>query len=98
MLRPAATVPHHPEITSFLNLQSAQEEKVYFSGPLVRNNVRNAEGNLHPSNGLWANIWAQIMGHTLCVWDMEAVEVANAKGTDVPPSYINVAECVSRHL
>ena len=94
-LKLATTVPYDPEMTSFLDLHSSQQRKVYFSGPLDRNIVRDSEGNIHPSNGRWVSVWVQIVGHTLCV---EAVEIARVKGTDVLPSYTNIAESVRHRL
>ena len=68
--------------------------KVYFSGPMVRCNERNSDGSRPSKDVEWHEIWAQLGGTTLSVWDMKAVEEANQRGGQSPPSYINVTDAV----
>lgn len=71
-------------------------QKVYFSGPLVRCNERSADGARVSRDGDWHDVWAQLGGTSLSVWDMKAIDEANKLGTQAPPSYINVTDAVSK--
>jgi hypothetical protein len=46
----------------------------------------------------WRDVWAQLGGTTLSIWDMEEIEDARKQGKEVPPIYINVADAVSIFL
>ena len=69
-------------------------QKVYFSGPMVRCNERNSDGVRRKKQSEWYDVWAQLGGTTLSVWDMKAIEEANKRGGQAPPSYINVTDAV----
>lgn len=72
----------------------AHTQKIYFSGPLVHKLERNPDGQ-KPHNAGWHDVWAQLYGTTLSIWDMGEVKIANQQGKEVPPSYVNVTEAVS---
>lgn len=40
----------------------------------------------------WVDVWAQLGGTTLSIWDMHKVEEANKQGREVPPVYINITD------
>lgn len=69
-------------------------QKIYFSGPLVRCNERTADGTRASRDSDWHDVWAQLGGTSLSVWDMKAIEEAQKSGTQAPPSYINVTDAV----
>ena len=72
----------------------AHTQKIYFSGPLVHKLDRNPDGQKPHKDEGWREVWAQLYGTTLSIWDMGEVKVANQQGKEVPPSYINVTEAV----
>ena len=43
----------------------------------------------------WKDVWGQLGGTTLSVWDMQEIEEANKHGREVPPTYINITDAVS---
>ncbi|KAI6128981.1 hypothetical protein EDD16DRAFT_29450 [Pisolithus croceorrhizus] len=82
----------HPEIRSVVQLTVAHARKVYFSGPLVKRVERLSEGQRPTKDDGWVDIWAQLGGTTLSIWDMREVEEANKQGREVPPTYLNVTD------
>ena len=44
----------------------------------------------------WRDVWAQLGGTTLSIWDMKEIDEASKQGKEVPPTYINVTDAVSR--
>ena len=94
--RPAQQPPVlHPEIRSVLQLTVAHARKVYFSGPLVRRLERQPDGSRPVKDEGWTDVWAQLGGTTLSIWDMKAIADASKEGKEVPPTYINVQDAVS---
>jgi CCR4-NOT transcriptional complex subunit CAF120 len=94
---PPADAPLHPEIRSIVGLVGAHAHKIYFSGPMIRHVDRSTDGS-HPTPAKdegWVEVWAQLGGTTLSVWDMKAIEIANREGREVPPTYVNVMDAVS---
>ncbi|KAJ3502700.1 hypothetical protein NLJ89_g8766 [Agrocybe chaxingu] len=90
---PAPTAPPlHPEIRSVVQLTVAHAHKIYFSGPLVRRIERQPDGQKPHKDEGWMEIWAQLGGTTLSVWDMKEIQEASKQGKEVPPSYINVTD------
>jgi CCR4-NOT transcriptional complex subunit CAF120 len=85
----------HPEIRSVVNLTHAHAHKLYMSGPLVRRIQRLPDGNQPIKDEGWRDVWAQLGGTTLSVWDMKEIEEASKQGKEVPPTYINVTDAVS---
>ena len=85
--QPSATyeAPLHPEIRSIVSLATAHTQKEYFAGPLVQE-ARSSEA--------WHDIWAQLCGTTLSIWDRREKERTSRQGEEVPPSYVNVTEAV----
>jgi CCR4-NOT transcriptional complex subunit CAF120 len=94
---PQAPAPSslHPEIRSVVQLTVAHAHKVYFSGPLVRRFERQPDGQKPHKDEGWIEVWAQLGGTTLSVWDMKEIQEASKQGREVPPSYINVTDAVS---
>ena len=88
----------HPEIRSIVSLTVAQTQKIYFSGPLVHKFDRNPDGQKPREDGGWRDVWAQLYGTTLSIWDMGEVKIANQQGKEVPPSYVNITEAVGSPL
>ncbi|KAG2154048.1 hypothetical protein DEU56DRAFT_952095 [Suillus clintonianus] len=83
--------PLHPEIRSIVQLTVAHARKVYFSGPLVKRVQRQPDGQ-RPKDDGWVDVWAQLSGTTLSIWDMKEIEAANKKGLEVPPTYVNITD------
>jgi CCR4-NOT transcriptional complex subunit CAF120 len=84
----------HPEIRSVVNLTHAHAHKIYMSGPLVRRIERLPDGHHPIKDEGWRDVWAQLGGTTLSVWDMKEIEEASKLGREVPPTYINVTDAV----
>ena len=87
--------PLHPEIRSIVQLTLTHARKVYFSGPLVKHVQRQPDGQ-RPKEDAWTDVWAQLGGTTLSIWDMKEVEEANKRGREVPPTYVNMTDAVSQ--
>ena len=87
--------PLHPEIRSIVQLTLAHARKIYFSGPLVKRVQRQPDGH-RPKDDTWTEVWAQLGGTTLSIWDMKEVDEANKQGREVPPTYVNMTDAVSR--
>lgn len=92
---PAQPPALHPEIRSVVQLSLAHARKVYFSGPLVRRLERAPDGGRPSKDEGWVNVWAQLGGTTLSIWDMAKIEEASKEGREVPPTYINTQDAVS---
>ncbi|KAG6334647.1 hypothetical protein ID866_4443 [Astraeus odoratus] len=84
--------PVHPEIRSVVQLTVCHARKVYFSGPLVKRVERMPDGQRPTKDERWVDVWAQLGGTTLSIWDMREVEEANKQGREVPPMYFNVTD------
>ncbi|KAI0950970.1 hypothetical protein AcW1_008133 [Taiwanofungus camphoratus] len=84
--------PLHPEIRSIVQLTMAHAHKIYYSGPLVRHVERQPDGQKPTKDDGWRDVWAQLGGTTLSVWDMQAIDEASKQGRQVPPTYINVTD------
>ncbi|KZT57659.1 hypothetical protein CALCODRAFT_433890 [Calocera cornea HHB12733] len=82
----------HPELRSGISLSIAHAHKVYFSGPLARRLELEPSGRPPHRQEGWVDVWAQLGGTTLSVWEMRAIEEASQRGDEVPPSYINVTD------
>jgi len=91
---PPALQNLHPEIRSVVSLSLAHKQKTYFSGPLIHKLYRNPDGQKPHKDEGWREVWAQLSGTILSVWDMEKVKFAGQQGREVPPSYINITEAV----
>lgn len=91
---PTYDPPLHPEIRSIVSLTMAHTQKIYYSGPLLYKLDRTPDGQKPSKEVGWRDIWAQLYGTTLSIWDMGEVKVANEQGKEVPPSYVNVTEAV----
>lgn len=90
----------HPEIRSIVQLSVAHAHKVYYSGPLVKHIERHADGRVVGKEEPWRDVWAQLGGTTLSVWDMAEIAEANKRGAEVPPTYLNVTDavCISKAI
>ena len=88
----------HPEIRSVVQLNIAHTQKVYFSGPLIRRIERQPDGQRPTKDEGWRDVWAQLGGTTLSVWDMKEIEDASKQGRQVPPSYVNITDAVSIYV
>jgi CCR4-NOT transcriptional complex subunit CAF120 len=86
--------PIHPEIRSVVQLTVAHARKIYYAGPLVRKVERQADGQKPHKDDGWVEVWAQLGGTILSIWDMKETQEASKKGTEVPPSYVNVTDAV----
>ena len=85
----------HPEIRSVVTLTHAHAHKVYMSGLLVRRVERLPDGHQPIKDEGWRDVWAQLGGTTLSIWDMKEIDEASKQGKEVPPTYINVTDAVS---
>ncbi|TFK49960.1 hypothetical protein OE88DRAFT_1645739 [Heliocybe sulcata] len=89
--QPAAQ-PLHPEIRSVVQLNLAHTNKVYQWGKLTRRIERQPDGQRPAKEEGWTEVWAQLSGTILSIWDMKEVEEAGKQGREVPPSYINITD------
>ena len=78
-----------------VGLVNAHAHKVYFSGPLIERKERQPDGQRNFKDESWIDVWAQLGGTTLSIWDMRAIEEASKQGKEVPPTYINIQDAVS---
>ena len=86
----------HPEIEQVVALTLAHSSKIYCSGPLIRKIERQSDGQAaKPHESGWSDVWAQLGGTTMSVWDMQAINKASQEGKEVPPTYLNVTDSVS---
>jgi len=88
----------HPEIRSVVTLTHAHAHKVYMSGPLIRRVERLPDGHHPIKDEGWRDVWAQLGGTTLSIWDMKEIDEASKQGREVPPTYINVTDGVSLYI
>lgn len=87
----------HPEIEQVVALSLAHSSKIYCSGPLARKIERQSDGSpAKPHEASWSEVWAQLGGTTMSVWDMQAINKASQEGKEVPPTYLNVTDSVSQ--
>lgn len=87
----------HPEIEQVVALTLAHSSKIYCSGPLIRKIERQSDGQAaKPHEADWSDVWAQLGGTTMSVWDMQAINKASQEGKEVPPTYLNVTDSVSQ--
>ena len=77
-----------------MQLNMAHAHKIYCSGPLVRRIERLPDGTKPSKDEGWIDIWAQLGGTTLSMWDMRDIQEASKQGREVPPSYINITDAV----
>lgn len=91
---PAQSQPLHPEIRSIVGLTVSHAHKIYFSGPLVRRIERQPDGQRPAKDEGWTDVWAQLGGTTLSIWDMKQVQEASQQGREVPPTYVNMTDAV----
>ncbi|KAJ7126884.1 hypothetical protein C8R44DRAFT_779806 [Mycena epipterygia] len=89
---PVAPPPLHPEIRSVVQLTTAHARKIYFSGPLVRRIERQPDGQKPAKDEGWTEVWAQLGGTTLSIWDMKQIQEASQQGKEVPPAYVNMTD------
>ncbi|CAK5268405.1 unnamed protein product [Mycena citricolor] len=89
---PGPPPPLHPEIRSVVQLTNAHAKKIYFSGPLVRHVERQPDGQKPSKDDGWTEVWAQLGGTTLSIWDMKEIQEASAQGREVPPTYVNTTD------
>ncbi|KAG6898735.1 hypothetical protein C0993_004785 [Termitomyces sp. T159_Od127] len=78
--------PLHLEIRSAVQLFTAHAHKIYYSGPLVRRIERRT------ADEVWFEVWAQLGGTTLSIWDMAKIEEASKQGKEVHPTYVNTTD------
>ncbi|KAH6909140.1 hypothetical protein BKA70DRAFT_1222038 [Coprinopsis sp. MPI-PUGE-AT-0042] len=93
---PQQPPPLHPEIRSVVGLKAAHAHKIYFSGPLVRKIERQPDGHAPHKDEGWTDVWAQLGGTILSIWDMKEVQEASRQGKEVPPTYVNVTDAAQR--
>ncbi|KAF8592899.1 hypothetical protein BDV93DRAFT_567199 [Ceratobasidium sp. AG-I] len=87
-------IPLHPELRSALRLNCAHQQKVYYSGRLLKRVERSTDGTRPAKDEGWIDVWCQLGGVTLSTWNMKEVEGAAAKGEQVPPQYVNITDAV----
>ncbi|KAG6910858.1 hypothetical protein DXG01_007174 [Tephrocybe rancida] len=87
----AAPQPLHPEIRSVVQLTAAHSRKIYYSGPLVRR-VERRTADQKQKEEVWFEVWAQLNGTTLSIWDMAQIQEASKQGKEVPPTYVNTTD------
>ena len=84
----------HVEIRSVVSLTILHGQKIYFSGPLIRRIERQPDGHKPAKDDGWTEVWAQLGGTTLSIWDMAEIQEASRQGKEVPPTYVNVTDAV----
>ncbi|TDL23536.1 hypothetical protein BD410DRAFT_721136 [Rickenella mellea] len=83
----------HPGIGSVSQLDSDFRKKLYFSGSLIQHVVRKSDGS-SPEDARWTDMWGQLCGVTLSLWDSEEIEAASGRGEEVHPTDINIINAV----
>lgn len=83
-----------PDFPSILRLNSAHQQKVYYSDRLWKRVEREVDGARPAKNEGWVDVWCQLSGITLCIWTMQAIEDAKVSCEHVQPQYISVADAV----
>lgn len=94
--RPTTTyeAPLHPDIRSIVSLTKTHTQKLYFSGPLIHKFHRNPDGDEPRKDQGWRDVWAQLCGTTLSIWDTEEAKRASQQGKEVLPLCVDVKEAV----
>ena len=46
----------------------------------------------------WRDVWAQLGGTTLSLWDMKEIQEASKQNRQVPPKYVNIQDSVSTKI
>lgn len=90
--------PLNPEIRSVVALTVSHKQKIYYSGPLIRKLERQSDGQAPANDAGWRDVWVQLHGSTLSIWDMKEVKDASEQGKEVPPSYVNITEAFVKVL
>lgn len=81
-------------LQSIMDLHQAHSRKPYMSGPLLRRMEREPSGRRMPRGDGWTEVWAQLIGTELCIWDTKATKAAARRGAQVPPTYVNIIDAV----
>ncbi|THH30013.1 hypothetical protein EUX98_g4163 [Antrodiella citrinella] len=77
---------------SMLQLIASHDQKIYFSGPLIRRVERQPNGQKPADNKGWRDSRGQLEGTTLALWDVKEIEEAREQGRQAYPQYINIAD------
>ncbi|KAF8604527.1 hypothetical protein BDV93DRAFT_605840 [Ceratobasidium sp. AG-I] len=85
-------VPLHPNLRLVLRLNGAHQQKVYYSGRLSKRVERGTDGLRPTKDEGWIDVWCQLGGATLSIWNMKEIEEAAAKGEEAPPQYVNITD------
>ena len=64
----------------------------------MRHLERQPDGSRPAKDDGWTDVWAQLGGRTLSIWDMNLIAEANKEGREVPPTYVNMTDAVCYFL
>ncbi|KAK9467160.1 hypothetical protein V1512DRAFT_262090 [Lipomyces arxii] len=91
-----------PELESIINLVNAQQARCYYEGKFVFLKDLDNDGK-PPSDRQWREVYGQLVGTVLSIWDLQALERASENSVVsgntramVKPTYINVADASFR--
>ncbi|PWY97087.1 hypothetical protein BCV70DRAFT_196166 [Testicularia cyperi] len=83
------------DLRSALSLQEAQQKKLYMEGYLLKRDDLGTDGKpIHTGDDKrrWTECFVQLSGTVLSLWNVEQMEDAARRGTEVPPTYINITD------
>ncbi|SJX64193.1 uncharacterized protein SRS1_14848 [Sporisorium reilianum f. sp. reilianum] len=83
------------DLRSALSLQESQQKKLYMEGYLLKRDDLGTDGKpLHVADEKrrWSECFVQLSGTVLSLWNVEQMQDAARRGTEVPPTYINITD------
>ncbi|SPO29500.1 uncharacterized protein UTRI_04764_B [Ustilago trichophora] len=83
------------DLRSALSLQESQQKKLYMEGYLLKRDDLGTDGKpLHVADEKrrWTECFVQLSGTVLSLWNVQQMEEAAKRGTEVPPTYINITD------
>ncbi|CDW98656.1 hypothetical protein [Sporisorium scitamineum] len=83
------------DLRSALSLQESQQKKLYMEGYLLKRDDLGTDGKpLHVADEKrrWTECFVQLSGTVLSLWNVEQMQEAARRGSEVPPTYINITD------
>ena len=83
------------DLRSALSLQESQQKKLYMEGYLLKRDDLGTDGKpLHVADEKrrWTECFVQLSGTVLSLWNVDQMKEAAKRGTEVPPTYINITD------
>ncbi|KIS67888.1 uncharacterized protein UMAG_03944 [Mycosarcoma maydis] len=83
------------DLRSALSLQESQQKKLYMEGYLLKRDDLGTDGKpLHVADEKrrWSECFVQLSGTVLSLWNVDQMQEAAKRGSEVPPTYINITD------